>query len=109
MSDGEGSGSAVECELRATLRCEVLEDFPITHPVAVSDGKTMTSAEGETLEAASRQALHNMALLLARQHGLDYPEAAMLIGMVADLHTCQIVNPLVSVKVLVPHALLPLP
>jgi acetamidase/formamidase len=50
-----------------------------------------------------------MALLLARQHGLDYPEAAMLIGMVADLHTCQIVNPLVSVKVLVPHALLPLP
>jgi amidase len=109
MSDGEGSGSALECELRTTLRCEVVDDLPITHPVVVSDGKTMTVAEGETLEAASKQALHNMALLLARHHGLDYPEAAMLIGMVADLHTCQIVNPLVSVKVLVPHWLLPLP
>lgn len=109
MSDGESSGSAVECELRVKLCCALLDDFPITHPVVVSRGKTMTVADGDTMEVASKRALHNMALLLAKHHRLSYPEAAMLTGMVADLHTCQIVNPLMSMKVLVPESLLPLP
>jgi amidase len=109
MGDGEGSGSAVECELGVTLCCTLLDAFPITHPLVASRGKTMTVADGETVETASKRALHNMTLLLAQQHRLDYPEAAMLVGMVADLHTCQIVNPLMSVKVLVQESLLPLP
>ncbi len=108
MSDGEASGSAVECELRVTLRCTLLYDCPITDPVVVSRGKTMTVADGATMEAASKRALHNMALLLAKHHHLSYPDAVMLTGMVADLHTCQIVNPLVTMKVMVPESLLPL-
>jgi amidase len=109
MSDGEGSGSAVECELRVKLYCTLLDDFSLTDPVVVSRGRTMTVAEGDTMEVASKRALHNMALLLAKHHRLSYSEAAMLTGMVADLHTCQIVNPLMSMKVLVQESLLPLP
>jgi amidase len=69
----------------------------------------MTVADGDTMDAASKRALHNMALLLAKRNRLAYQEAAMLTGMIADLHACQIVNPLVTMKVLVPESLLPLP
>lgn len=109
MGDGESCVSGVECEMRSIVRCALLRDLDITHPIVVSRGKTMTTAEGQTLEEACKKALHSMAVLLAKRHDMGYLDAARLISIAGDVHTCQIVNPLVGVKVLVPYWLLPLP
>lgn len=50
-----------------------------------------------------------MAPMLSRQHDLSYYDPAALAGIAGDLHVCQVVNPLYSVKVIVPYDLLPLP
>jgi amidase len=109
MAEGEGPGSAVECEARVMLRLTLVDDLPLTHPLVVSRGKTMATADGENLEEACRTALHNLTQMLARHHGLTYPEAASLAAMAGDLAICQIVNPVPSVKAMVPYQLLPIP
>lgn len=109
MGDGESCVSGLECEMRSILRCTLIQDLDITHPIVVSRGKTMTTAEGETLEVACKKALHAMATLLAAHHCISYLDATRLISLAGDVHTCQIVNPLVGMKVLVPNWLLPMP
>ena len=109
QGDGEIGLSAVECEMLATLRIEVLHNFQISRPLVVSDGLTMTVAEGATLDEAAAIALHDMARLLSEANELSLSEAVMLLSVAADVHVCQLVNPLVGVKVIVSSSLLPLP
>jgi acetamidase/formamidase len=50
-----------------------------------------------------------MAILLSRAHEIDYVEAAMLVSIAADVYVCQLVNPQVTVKVMIQRSLLTLP
>lgn len=109
MGDGESVLSGIEVAGRATFRCTVLKDFSLTDPLLVTPEKVMTMASAKTLDAASRKALDNMALLLSKVHNIDYVEAAMLVSIAGDVHVCQLVNPQVTVKVIVQRSLLPLP
>lgn len=109
MGDGESVLAGVEVAGRATLRCSIIKDFPLTDPLFITPDKVMTVASAKTLDEAARKALHNMADLLCRVQGMDYVEAAMLISIAGDVHVCQLVNPQVTVKVLVQRSLLPLP
>jgi len=107
MGDGESVISAVETESVLTLRCHVIDDMKLTHPMAVTSGNVMTIGEGQTLEEAYRIALDNMVELICNKLGLDFIDAAMLISVAADLKINQIVNPKVGVRVVLPLSLLP--
>jgi len=109
MGDGESVLSGIEVAGRATLRCSVIKDFKLTDPLLVTPEKAMTMASAKTLDEASRKALDNMALLLSEVHNIDYVDAAMLVSIAGDVHVCQLVNPQVTVKVIVQRSLLPLP
>ncbi len=102
MGDGESILSAVEVEGEATVHCELVEGLSLTHPLVETPTEVMTVGTGRTLDEASRVALHNLAELMAKRMNLDYVEAAMIISIAGDLRVCQIVNPLVSVRVALP-------
>ena len=109
MGDGESVLSGIEVAGRATLQCTVIKDFELTDPLLLTPEKAMTMASAKTLDEASRKALDNMAILLSKAHHIDYIDAAMLVSIAGDVHVCQLVNPQVTVKVMVQRSLLPLP
>ena len=108
MGDGESIISGIEAYGKVVLRCTAVDEPAVTRPLVATDRWVMTTAEGETLEEAHKIALDDMALLLSRRLELDYVEAAMLISAVGELRICQIVNPKVGVKVMVPTTILTL-
>ena len=108
MGDGESVLTGVEVAGRATLRCEVVDWPPITWPLLKTRDYVMNMVSAKTLDEATKIALDDMAKLLQRIRGMDYIDAAMLISIAADLRICQIVNPVKTVKVIVPRHILPI-
>jgi amidase len=108
MGDSESAHSGVETEAEVTLKCQVINDLKLTHPVVVNECEVMTIAEGKTLEEASKTALYNMAQLIMDKLRLTFVDSAMLISIVPDLRICQVINPLVSVRVVVPRQIVPI-
>ncbi len=109
MGDGESCFSAVETEGLLTLRCQVIGDMELTHPMVVTASEVMTVGDGKTLEEAYKIALDNMAALIMKKLGLDFIDAIMLISIAADVRINQIVNTVaVGARVVLPLSLLPL-
>jgi len=107
MADGESEVSAVETESLLTLRCEIVTDLKLTHPLLTNNKFVMTIGEGKNLEEAYHIALDDMVSLLIKYLGLAFLDAAMLVSQAGDIKVNQIVNPLVGVRVAFPRALLP--
>lgn len=108
QGDGESGLSALEITADVTLCCSLEEDLPIKRPLAVSGGYVMTMADGATLDEAIKLALADMADLLAHRLDLSFSDAAMLISLVGDARICELVNPRMAAKVLVPTSVLPI-
>ena len=60
-----------------------------------------------TTDQALDVALAQMVALLQAQAGLTFEEAGMLCSAAADATICQVVNPLVTVRVALPKGLVP--
>jgi amidase len=106
QGDGESALSAVEVSADVTIRIDVEKGQSLTNPMVVTPEFIMTMADGLTFEEAARIALHEMACLIQNTLDIDYIESAMLISIAADLRICQIVNPRIGVKVLIPRQIL---
>jgi len=107
MGDGESIISAVEAEAAITLRCHIINDMKLTHPLVLTANEVMTVGEGLNLEEAYRIALDDMAELVSNKLGLGFVDAAMIVSIAADLRVNQIVNPKVGVRVALPLSILP--
>jgi amidase len=85
MGDGEIAGSAVEIAAEVTMRCGIAGELKLERPLVVTPTEVLTMGEGETVEAAVRMALDELAHLLTKRTGSDMTEAAMLVSIAADL------------------------
>jgi len=85
MGDGEIAGSAVEIAAEVTMRCGIAGELKLGRPLVVTPKEVLTMGEGETVEAAVRMALDELAHLLMERTGVDITEAAMLVSIAADL------------------------
>lgn len=85
MGDGEIAGSAVEIAAEVTMRCGIAGELKLGRPLVVTPKEVLTMGEGETVEAAIRMALDELAHLLMERTGSDITEAAMLVSIAADL------------------------
>ena len=108
MGDGEATASAVECAFDATLRVTREDRFTVRRPVVVTATEVMTTGEGETMEAATKMAVHAMADLLVDRLGIDATDAAMLIASAADVRAGLAGNPPYTMRVAVPRSMLAL-
>ncbi|WFE27728.1 acetamidase/formamidase family protein [Solwaraspora sp. WMMD791] len=98
QGDGEICGTAIECPMdRVRLTIDLVDDQPLTGPVARVDGAWLTLGLGDTLDAATADALDAMITLMARRHGLSRGDAVALASVVVDVRVTQIVNGVVGV------------
>lgn len=90
MGDGEVAASAVEIAAEVTMRCRIASELRLTQPLVITQTEVHAMGEGDTMEAASRMALDQLARLLMERLQTDITEAAMLVSIAADLRTSEV-------------------
>ena len=108
MADGESASSAVEMGAEVTLRCDISTNLQVERPVVITREHVITTGEGETMEAASRLALDEMATLLMKRLRLDAVDAAMLVSIAVDARFSYVGGPPYRAKALLPRSLIKL-
>lgn len=99
QGDGELCGVAPETDAEVTLTVDVLKGKTIRRPRILAKDRFMTIASAKTLEQAVKVAVRDTVDLLVDEKGLTDEEAYLLITIKADVEICQVVDPLVTVRV----------
>ena len=99
QGDGELCGVAPETDAEVTLRVELLKAKAIRRPRIVTGDRFMALASAKTLEDAVKLAVRDTVDLLVAEKGLTEDEAYLLITIKADIEICQVVDPLMTVRV----------
>jgi amidase len=99
QGDGELCGVAPETDAEVTVRLDVLKGKTIRRPRIMAADRFMTLASAKTLEDAVKLAVRDAVDLLVEEKGLTEDEAYMLITVKGDVEICQVVDPLMTVRV----------
>lgn len=99
QGDGELCGVAPETDAEVTLRVDVEKGKTIRRPRIMTADRFMTIASAETLEQAVKVAVRDAIDLLVEEKGLSEEEAYLLVTIKADIEICQVVDPLMTVRV----------
>ncbi len=98
MGDGEVIVCGLEICGEVTVRLTVQSDTGLPLPFLVNQEKVMTIYSAATLDEAAQKATIQMEEFLMEKIGLDFHEAGMLLSLLGDLRICQIVDPLMTVR-----------
>jgi amidase len=99
QGDGELCGVAPETDAEVTLHVELLRGKTIRRPRIMAAERFMTLASANTLEDAVKLAVRDAVDLLVEEKGLTEDEAYLLITVKGDIEICQVVDPLMTVRV----------
>lgn len=106
MGDGEVSVSGVEVAGVATVQLEVLKGETIQQPLLENVESFTQIASALTLDDASKMATELMVRRIVERTDMSISEVTMLMSAVGQLEICQVVDPLVTVRFVVPKWLL---
>jgi len=106
MADGESNGTGIEVSIRATLKLSVEAGKSISRPRVETKDSIMMLAMDKTLEGATKLALKDMIDFLKNETALTSEEAYVLIGAACDVRIGNVVDPLVTVRVILPKSIL---
>lgn len=106
MADGEVLICGLEVASVVTVRVEVVKNESLPLPMLMDKDHIMTIASAETLDDAAKQATINMHDVLINKLNMNTDEAGMLLSLVGDLRICQMVDPLMTVRMELPMEIL---
>ncbi len=106
MGDGEVSVSGVEVAGAAIVTLEVIKGQHLEQPMLENDESFTQIASAMTLDEASKMATQVMINRLVERTDMNVSEVTMLMSAVGQLEICQVVDPLVTVRFVVPKWLL---
>ncbi|MDF0725970.1 acetamidase/formamidase family protein [Cytobacillus sp. S13-E01] len=106
MGDGEISVSGIEIPGKATVTLEVLKDVKLQHPMLENDEVFTQIVSAETLDQACKVATEEMIDRIVAKSGLPLSEVTMLMSAAGQAEICQIVDPLMTARFVVPKWLL---
>lgn len=106
MGDGEVSVSGVEVAGAATVTLEVIKGEQVEQPMLENEHSFMQIASAKTLDEASEMATQLMIHRIVQRTGMSVSEVTMLMSAAGQLEICQVVDPLVTVRFVVPKWLL---
>ncbi|MFC6041131.1 acetamidase/formamidase family protein [Paenisporosarcina macmurdoensis] len=106
MGDGEVSVSGVEVAGAAIVTLEVMKGQHLEQPMLENDESFTQIASAMTLDEASKMATQLMINRLVERTDMNVSEVTMLMSAVGQLEICQVVDPLVTVRFVVPKWLL---
>jgi acetamidase/formamidase len=103
---GELTGDALETSAEVELRVDVVPSLATPMPRAENADFLMSMGIAGSMEAATRQAVTQLAQWLSRDYGLSSYEAALVLGTTAQIEIAEIVDPQVNIVAKVPKAAL---
>lgn len=106
MGDGEVSGAGVEVSGTATVTLDVIKGEEIAQPMLENDDVFTQIASAETLDEAVKLAGSQMIDKIVQKSGLPTSEVTMLMSATGQAEICQVVNPMVTARFVVPKWLL---
>ncbi|MGB4441609.1 MAG: acetamidase/formamidase family protein [Coriobacteriia bacterium] len=106
MGDGEVVVCGAETPGEVTLTPQVVEIPGLPTPFLENDEIVAVIASAETTDAAYKLALDMMHGFLTAVAGIPNNDAAMLMSLVGNLKFCQVVDPLLTVRLEFPKSVL---
>ncbi len=106
MGDGEIGVSGAEIAATVTLTFDVLTDRTVEDPVLENDRSFSTIASAPTMDEAADMAVHAMVDILRDRTGLPLDRLIMLLSLTGDVQVCQMVDPLRTMRFVVPKRVL---
>lgn len=104
QGNGEVCVTAIECPMdRVELTFHILDDMPLTTPIANTPAGWVTLGFHEDLDEALLIALEAMLVLMKRLHDLKRLDALALASLTVDMCITQVVNNVRGVHALLPH------
>ena len=106
QGDGEVCGTAIETSLKGTFEFHVRKDLGWRLPRAQTATHCITFGLDPDLDAAARQALHEMLDWIVALTGIPRDEAYSLSSFAVDLHVTQTVNNVKGVHAMIDRSIL---
>ncbi len=106
MGDGEISVSGIEVPGKATVTLEVLKGVKLQNPMLENEEVFTQIVSAKTLDEAVKLATEEMADRLVEKTGLPISEVTMLLSAAGQAEICQVVDPLMTARFVVPKWLL---
>ncbi|MCA9886801.1 MAG: acetamidase/formamidase family protein, partial [Anaerolineae bacterium] len=101
---GEISGTAIECPMeRVELKISVVDNMPISAPIAKTPDAWITMAFDTDLTVATYAAMEAMFDFIQEQYGLSRLDAIALASVTVDMHVTQAVNRVRGAHASLPH------
>ncbi len=106
MGDGEISVSGIEIPGKATVTLEVLKGVSLQHPMLENDEVFTQIVSAKTLDEACSIATEEMIDRIVEKSGLPLSDVTMLMSATGQTEICQMVDPLMTARFVVPKWLL---
>lgn len=106
MGDGEVGVTGVEIEGAATVTLEVLKGEEIEQPLLENEEVFTQIASAKTLDEAGKLATELMANRIVQKTGRSIAEVTMLLSAAGQIEICQMVDPLMTVRFVLPKSIL---
>lgn len=106
MGDGELCGSGLEVAGEAIIQIDVIEGKATEWPMVDTRDSTMVVASAGTLYDAGAAAADQAVTLLSRGLGVSWEDAYMVASLAVDLRICQVVDPKMTVRAVIPKSLI---
>lgn len=105
MGDGEVSGTGVEISAEVAVKVEVLKNTNQKRPYVETEKAFYTVCSASTLEEASKLAVEDAVDMIMSSTGASFEDAYMMTSLVCNLIICQVVDPLMTVRMEIPKSL----
>ena len=104
MGDGEVEDCGLEIEGKAVVKIDVVKNKNcVPYPMIETEDKLITIASDVGVEEAWKSATRQMFEFLKVNVGLPDEDAGMLLTLSGDLVICQTVNPMKTVRMVIPR------
>ncbi|MDD3418005.1 MAG: acetamidase/formamidase family protein [Eubacteriales bacterium] len=105
MGDGEVCFTGVEIPADVTVRLSVVKGVNSIWPILETETETMVIASAKTMEEATRDSVSQAVGALAKIFDCMWEEAYVLASMVVDARISQVVDPLLTVRAVIPKTI----
>jgi amidase len=106
MGDGEIGVSGVEIPGVATVTLEVIKGASIQHPFMENDEFVASIVSAQTLDEAVKGSVEQMIDFFLPKTDLTLSELTMLMSATGQTEICQVVDPLMTARFVVPKSVL---
>lgn len=106
QADGEVLPT-VECQADVILSAEVRKGLSLPMTFVETNDTIQCIGCGKNVEDSINDAMRGMLQFVQQQLGLGHLEAAQLLGTFGDIRICQVVDPVINMRVVLPKAIVP--